>query len=180
MGSGMGLAMRLPVAFESQHDNRGGQGYRECFSSSCAMLARYWGKVLNDDSYNAVRRIYGDTTTAHSQIQALRVLGLQAHFWTNGTRVDLIRELQGGRPVAVGWLHRGPAHRPTGGHWSVLVGIDNEHRFLMHDPAGEPLLLSGGHIRGSNGAYVSGSWKNWLPRWEVEGPRSGWYVTARG
>ena len=39
----------LPVAWENQNDNASGTGYRECFSSSCAMLARYWGKVGSDD-----------------------------------------------------------------------------------------------------------------------------------
>ena len=39
----------LAVAWENQNDNASGTGYRECFSSSCAMLARYWGKVGSDD-----------------------------------------------------------------------------------------------------------------------------------
>ncbi|MFM7266472.1 MAG: hypothetical protein ACKOZW_12960 [Cyanobium sp.] len=38
----------LPVAWENQNDNASGSGYRECFSSSCAMLARHWGKVAGD------------------------------------------------------------------------------------------------------------------------------------
>ena len=50
----------LPVAWENQNDNASGTGYRECFSSSCAMLARYWGKVSSDDEYNAIRAKYGD------------------------------------------------------------------------------------------------------------------------
>ena len=53
----------LAVAWENQNDNASGTGYRECFSSSCAMLARYWGKVANDDEYNAIRAKYGDTTS---------------------------------------------------------------------------------------------------------------------
>lgn len=169
--------MHMQVAFESQNDNDSRTGYRECFSSSAAMLARYWGKVPDDDAYNLIRQRYGDTTSAAAQVRALRALGLQSHFWTNGSRKDLENEIRGGRPVGVGWLHRGRVTAPTGGHWSVLVGLDGDH-FVMHDPAGEPLLASGGHIRGSNGAYRRCSWRNFLPRWEVEGARTGWYLTC--
>jgi len=177
MGGPPELAMILPVAFESQHDNRTGTGWRECFSSSAAMLARFWGAVPSDDAYNLIRSRYGDTTGAAAQVRALRHLGLQAHFWTNGCRRDLENEIRGGRPVAVGWLHRGRVTEPGGGHWSVIVGLDGTH-FWMHDPAGEPLLMSGGHIRGSNGKERRCSWLNFLPRWEVEGPRTGWYLTC--
>lgn len=169
--------MFLEVPFETQHDNASRSGYRECFSSSAAMLARYWGAVPNDDAYNLVRRRYGDTTSAAAQVSALRSLGLMSHFWTNGSRKDLEREIRAKRPVGVGWLHRGRVTDPTGGHWSVVVGLDGDH-FFMHDPAGEPLLVSGGHIRGSNGAARRCSWKNFLPRWEVEGPQTGWYLTC--
>jgi hypothetical protein len=48
----------LPVPYEYQNDNASGTGYRECFSSSCAMIARYHGKVKNDDEYNAIRAKY--------------------------------------------------------------------------------------------------------------------------
>lgn len=169
--------MLLEVPFETQHDNASRSGYRECFSSSAAMLARYWGAVPNDDAYNLVRRRYGDTTSAAAQVSTLRSLGLKSHFWTNGSRKDLEREIRAKRPVGVGWLHRGRVTDPTGGHWSVVVGLDGDH-FFMHDPAGEPLLVSGGHIRGSNGAARRCSWKNFLPRWEVEGPQTGWYLSC--
>lgn len=170
--------IRLSVAFESQLDNRSGTGWRECFSSSCAMLARFHGRVRNDDEYNQIRRAYGDTTSASAQLQALRHLGLRSYFWTNGTRVDLLRELQAGRPVAVGWLHKGHVSNPSGGgHWSVAVGTW-DRGLLMHDPFGEALLLSGGYSWNTSGAYQHYSWKNWQPRWEVEGPRTGWYLTC--
>lgn len=169
---------KLAVPFESQLNNNSGQGFRECFSSSCAMLARFWGLVDSDDDYNRVRARYGDTTEAQAQVSALRGVGLRAHFWSSGRRTDLEREIRGGRPVAVGWLHRGHVSQPTGGHWSVVVGLADADSFWMHDPYGEPLLESGGFIRGSTGRYVRASWRNFLPRWEVEGPASGWYVTA--
>ncbi|NDD46583.1 MAG: hypothetical protein EBZ24_14675, partial [Synechococcaceae bacterium WB9_4xB_025] len=93
----------LAVKWQSQNDNKSGTGYRECFSSSCAMLARYWGKVSGDDAYNVIRARYGDTTSAEAQLAALRSLGLTANFATNGDRAALEAEIQAGRPVAVGW-----------------------------------------------------------------------------
>ena len=80
----------LPVAWENQNDNASGTGYRECCSSSCAMLARYWGKVASDDEYNAIRAKYGDRETLEEQINL-------------------------GQPVAVGWLHHGSVSAPSGG-----------------------------------------------------------------
>lgn len=169
----------LSVPFESQLDNASGSGGRECFSSSAAMLARFWGKVPSDDHYNRIRAKYGDTTDAAAQVGALRSLGLRSEFWTNGRREDLEREIMAGRPVAVGWLHRGDIQSPVGGgHWSVIVGLEPPTHLIMHDPAGEPLLIPGGHIRRSSGAGIRCSWQNFLPRWEVEGPRTGWYVTC--
>jgi ABC-type bacteriocin/lantibiotic exporter with double-glycine peptidase domain len=170
--------IRLSVAFESQLDNRSGSGWRECFSSSCAMLARFHGRVRSDDEYNQIRSGYGDTTSAQAQLQALRHLGLKSHLWTNGTRVDLLRELAAGRPVAVGWLHKGHISKPSGGgHWSVAVGTWQQG-VLIHDPYGEALLVTGGYVWGTSGAYLQYSWRNWQPRWEVEGPRTGWYLTC--
>lgn len=143
------------------------------------MLARYWGSIPSDGAFARIREKYGDTTDPAAQVRALRAIGLDAHFWTNGTRRDLENEIRGGRPVAVGWLHKGLTTRPSGGHWSVLIGLEPGDLFRMHDPFGEPRLRSGGHIPGSSGAAVLCSWAGFLPRWEVEGPRTGWYLTCR-
>jgi len=72
----------LKAKWQSQLDNRNGSGYRECFSSSCAMLTMFWGKVVNDDAYNKGRAQYGNTTSAEAQLAALRHLGLKADFHT--------------------------------------------------------------------------------------------------
>lgn len=171
--------VRIPVRFQSQLDNRSGQGWRECFTSSAAMLAIYWGAIASDDDFSRIRQRFGDTTEAAAQVRALRALGLQAHFWTNGSRAEIEKEVRMGRPVAVGWLHKGPLSRPHGGHWSVVVGLDGQNHFRMHDPAGEPLLSTGGHRSASSGAAVLCSWAGFLPRWEVEGPATGWFLTCR-
>ncbi|QNI68352.1 C39 family peptidase [Synechococcus sp. BMK-MC-1] len=169
----------LPVIWENQNDNASGSGYRECFSSSCAMLARYWGKVSGDDAYNVIRARYGDTTSAEAQLAALRSLGLTANFATNGDRAALEAEIQAGRPVAVGWLHHGPATALTGGgHWSVVIGFSSTHA-IHHDPNGEADLVQGGYTANTNGAAQHYSWTNWLPRWEADGPGSGWWLSCR-
>ena len=79
-GAGDGIINEkiLNVPYEYQLDNQSGTGYRECFSSTCAMIARYYGKVKNDDEYNKIRAKYGDTTSKDAQLAALRSMGLTA------------------------------------------------------------------------------------------------------
>jgi hypothetical protein len=168
----------LPVKWQSQLDNKSGTGYRECFSSSCAMLAMFWGKVVNDDAYNAIRAKYGDTTSAEAQLSALRSLGLKANFHTSGTPKALEQEIDAGRPVAAGWLHKGPVSAPSGGgHWSVVIGY-TEAAWIHNDPNGEALLVQGGYSKNTKGAGLVYSRKNWNPRW-MPGGSGGWYLTCR-
>lgn len=168
----------LKVPYQSQLDNKSGSGYRECFSSTCAMIAMFWGKVKNDDSYNAIRARYGDSTSGEAQLAALRSLGLKAEFRTDGTPEVLEKELAAGRPVGVGWLHHGtPAAPSGGGHWTCLIGM-TEAAWIMNDPNGEASLVTGGYTHNTNGAGLAYSKKNWNPRWMVGGT-GGWYLTAR-
>lgn len=169
----------LKVPYESQRDNASGTGYRECFSSSAAMVARFYGKVANDDAYNAIRQRFGDTTDAMAQVKALNSMGLTAQFRTNATPSLLETELLAGRPVMVGWLHHGPATRPTGGgHWSVVVGM-TPSAFIHNDPNGEADLVNGGYINAAGGRSIAYSRQNWLRRWLPDGPSSGWCITVR-
>ena len=169
----------LKVNWENQNDNASGTGYRECFSSSCAMIAKFYGKVKSDDEYNAIRGKFGDTTDSQSQLAALRSLGLQAMFVTNAAPGLLDLELRAGRPVAVGWLHHGPYNAPTGGgHWSVLIGFDLSH-WIHNDPNGEADLLAGGYTTNQNGAGVRYSRKNWDRRWLIDGASTGWCVLVK-
>jgi len=168
----------LTVKWQSQNDNKSGTGYRECFSSSCAMLAMFWGKVVGDDAYNAIRQKYGDTTSAEAQLAALRSLGLRADFHTNGNPAALEREIDAGRPVAVGWLHKGPVSSPSGGgHWSVVIGY-TDTAWIQNDPNGEAYLVGGGYANTTKGAGVVYSRKNWNPRW-MPGGSGGWYLTCK-
>ena len=168
----------LTVRWQSQLDNASGTGYRECFSSSCAMLAMYWGKVVGDDAYNAIRAKYGDTTNAQAQLSALRSLGLRADFHTDGNPKTLEREIDAGRPVAVGWLHKGHVSKPSGGgHWSVVIGY-TDATWIHNDPNGEAQLVGGGYANNTKGGGIVYSRKNWNPRWMVNGT-GGWYLTCK-
>lgn len=170
----------LNVPYFLQLDNASGQGYRECFSSSCAMLAAFHGKLKSDDEYNGIRRKYGDTTSLTAHLNALTSLGLKPAFSTKGTPDDLEKEVVSGYPVAVGWLHQGPRNKPSGGgHWSVIVGFTKTH-FIHNDPYGEADMVNGGYINHTKGKGISYSRGNWVPRWCIEGPGSGWYLTCRG
>lgn len=164
----------LAVPYEAQNDNASGTGYRECFSSSAAMLARFYGKITSDDAYNKFRAKYGDTTDSTAQVSALKALGLNARFVTNCTAAQLQAELDAGRPVLVGWLHKGPVTAPTGGgHWSVVIG-HSPTAFIHNDPYGEANLTTGGYANTTKGKAVTYSRSTWLKRWLVEGANSGW------
>ena len=168
----------LDVPYFYQNDNKSGTGYRECFSSSCAMLAAYYGRVKSDDEYNLIRQHFGDTTDLGAQLGALTKLGLSPSFKSNGTAKELEKLIDAGKPVAVGWLHKGPVTKPSGGgHWSVVIGYTPTH-FILHDPNGEASLVYGGYENQYDGKAVQYSRKNWLPRWEVDGAATGWYLTC--
>lgn len=166
----------LSVPYEYQNDNASGTGWRECMSSSCAMIARFYGKIRSDDAYNVVRSRYGDTTIQAAHIQALQSLGLRARFETHATVRMLESEILAGRPVAVGWLHHGPVSSPRGGgHWTVAIGF-TEKAIVHNDPNGEADLVHGGYLNHAKGKGISYSRKNWLPRWLPEGPSCGWAI----
>ena len=172
-------AVLLKVPYQSQLDNESGTGYRECFSSSCAMVAMYYGRVADDDEYNLVRAKYGDSTDAAAQVAALKELGLVAKFITNGTTFDLRRILDEGRPVPVGWLHKGPVGAPTGGgHWSVVIGYKTG-TWIVNDPNGEANLVPGGYAANKDGSNQQYSYKNFNPRWIVGGEGDGWYIDVK-
>lgn len=168
----------LTVPYFRQLDNESGHGYRECASSSAAMVAAFWGKVPTDDRYNEVRRKFGGTTSIDAQFRALQHLGLQVSFTQRATWAMVEQELGLGRPVCLPYLHQGPVSKPRGfGHWCVGIGIDADE-VAFHDPMGEPLLVSGGFVPGATGRSVRGSRRNFGRRWSPEGTGRGWMLTA--
>ena len=160
----------IPAPYFSQLLMDDGQGWRDCFSATCAMIAAYKGKVKGENEYNHIRQKYGDSTVAASQLSALTQLGLEATYRTNGTKADLCRLVDQGIPVGTGILHHGQASSPTGGgHWMLIVGYD-EHGVVALDPYGELDIAHGVWAQqGAGGNHVRYSWRNWLPRWEVAG-----------
>ena len=176
----------LPVKqYYPQTDSATGHGDRMCFSSTCAMAIKYLkpdalrGSNADDDYLRTVLK-YGDTTEYTAHIKACKDYGVTATFYKNGTKQGLINELKNGYPTATGILHRGHASHPTGGgHWMLLIG-DEGGKGIFHDPYGEMDNVNGGYVSvGSGGQGVKYSWVNWLKRWEVEGPRTGWFMTFR-
>ena len=173
------VANPLQVPYQSQNDNASGTGYRECFSSSMAMIAMYWGKVQNDDEYNRIRSKYGDTTDASAQLACLRSLGLDPSFVTNASTQTLQNEIDNGRPVGVGWLHHGTPSAPSGGgHWSVVIGY-YESGVIMNDPNGEANLVNGGYTSNLNGSGLKYSYKHWEPRWALPSKNDGWAMIVK-
>jgi hypothetical protein len=169
----------LKVPYFSQRDNASGQGHRECFSSSCAMVAAFYGRVRSDDEYNQIRARFGDTTSATAQAQALQSLGLKASFRQNVSLAELQSEIQAGRPLAVGWLHQGAFTKPSGGgHWSVVVGFVNGGT-THHDPFGMCDIVNGGYKSAQGGSYIQYGNQYWLPRWSVKGSADGWAMFVR-
>ena len=176
----------LPVKqYYPQTDSATDHGDRMCFSSTCAMAIKYLkpdalrGSNADDDYLRTVLK-YGDTTEYTAHIKACKDYGVTATFYKNGTKQGLINELKNGYPTATGILHRGHASHPTGGgHWMLLIG-DEGGKGVFHDPYGEMDNVNGGYVSvGSGGQAVKYSWVNWLKRWEVEGPRTGWFMTFR-
>jgi len=171
----------IQVPYEYQLDNASGTGYRECFSSTCAMIAKYYKRVKSDDEYNKLRSNYGDTTDSQSQLKTLESLDLNPQYLTNGTETLLEQELTAGRPVAVGWLHKGWLSAPSGGgHWSCCIGYTKKC-FIFNDPNGKADMRNGGYIshKALDGYKVKYSRKEWLNRWEVDGKGTGWCIVVR-
>jgi hypothetical protein len=133
-----------------------------------------------DDDYLRTVLKYGDTTSAQAQILAASNYNVRATFHRNGSLQSLRDRLLAGLPVPVGFLHHGPASAPRGGgHWALLIGL-TEHQGIFHDPYGELDVVNGGYPRrGVGGRNVSYPLRHWLPRWEVEGPNTGWFMDIR-
>lgn len=176
---------RLNVRHMIQLDN-GSEGYRQCFTTTCAMLLEYLrpgtlSGFNGDLEYLETVERYGDTTDSNAQIKALRSYGLDVDFIQNASWQTLEDQISKGFPVPCGWLHKGHVSSPSGGgHWSCVIGLD-DNGVIMNDPYGEAALVGGGYVDTwiTSGQAVRYSKKNWGPRWEVEGPGTGWAIIAR-
>ena len=134
-----GIPNVLNVPFFPQTDN-----YRDpertCNSSACAMALEYFkpgtlSGAKGDDAY--VRKVFsiGDTTDHSVQTKVLESYGIKSRFSYNLSFSDLDNELANGKPVVIGFFHRGPLSAPTGGHMAVVIGKRGED-YVMNDPYG--------------------------------------------
>ena len=173
----------LPVKYFWQQDN-GADGWRQCQTSSIAMCLNYLGVPgINDDvDYLKIVQKYGDTTLQSSHQQALKSLGVPARFKTDGSKQDLINRIDAGFPCPIGILHHGalPVPGPSGGgHYICLIGYTDDGKYaICHDPFGELSLVGGSWAATGqqDGKSVKYSWKNLLPRWDLNnGVKDGWW-----
>ena len=183
-----GIAQRAIVPYVHQLNFKR-NGHRRCLDASAAMLAIMYNRVHSADAYSEVRKRFGDTTDIKAQIRALRELKLNAEFRADGDAALVEAEIASGRPVMVGWLHRGNLLRgeppecgsQTCGHWSLIVGFEGaeqegDAQWVMHDPMGAPDMERGGHPNRYGGKNVRVPRSTFNQRWMVEGPGSGWVI----
>jgi len=183
-----GIAQKAVVPYVHQLDFNY-KGHRRCLDASAAMLALMYGKVKSAEEYGEVRKRFGDTTDVKAQVRTLRELGLHAEFRNDADGALVEAEIASGRPVLVGWLHKGNMLRGEPpvcsslncGHWSVIVGFEGtqstgDAQWVMHDPMGAPDIERGGHPNRYGGKNVKVQRGTFKQRWQVEGPGSGWVI----
>jgi len=182
----------LNVEYFPQWDSDGPEGYRQCFSSSNAMLLNYIkpNALVPTKDYQQKDDVYlyqhlelhagRDTTNPQSQVATLRELGLNVVFTDTCTWDMVDNQLKKGIPVPIGTLHKGPVDAPYGGHWMVIVGRSGDGKYyIVHDPAGELDLVNGGYHISNDGKAMKYSKVNLSKRWLNPGnPASGWAILA--
>lgn len=170
----------MNVRYQSQLDNavdrQGRRGYAQCFSTAAAMFAsNQLGRHVSDESYNRVRERIGDSTNPQVQVKALRQMGVNARFVQNADRETIREELAKGNAVPVGFLQKGTADRPHGGHWATIVGM-NDKGYIVNDPYGTLNVKNGAYDNG--GKHVVYPYADFDKRWQVEGKGTGWAMLA--
>ena len=150
------------------------------------MAAVYHGACTSENQYLNKFPYYGDSTDPNTHLRTLQHFGLNAKFITTGSIDDLKSEIDKGRPTPCGWLHHGTPSAPTGGgHYGCVVGYDPEtESWIVHDPYGDPNLVSGGWLHYNSihaggtvyGQHLRFSYQNWNPRWSVGDSTDGWYM----
>ncbi|MEO0434331.1 MAG: peptidoglycan-binding domain-containing protein [Cyanobacteria bacterium J06656_5] len=148
-------AFTLPVNHYAQIDNSGGEGPRECFMTSCTMLADYItnGRLRRErkekgfdepeDAY--FKYMDGDTTISSVHEKALKKMGIDAYFSDRASIKDVESALYCGIPVPIGTQYK------NSGHWVVVNG---------RGPKGWDILCPNG-IR-------DGKSSNWIQRFQNE------------
>jgi len=139
----------IPVKHYTQVDNTGGRGYRECFKTSCTMLADYvtkgkLSKLQKDRGLPEPEDVYqsymdGDTTEHATHKRALKKLGIDAYFTNTVSIADVEKSLDLGIPVPIGVKYKGH------GHWVLVNG---------RGPSGWDVLCPNGIRDGATDTWI--------------------------
>jgi Peptidase_C39 like family len=113
-----------------------------CSCSSTDAFGNFFipGMTATDDDY--IDRFfdgkYGDTTDHTAHVRCCEEeFGLLTEYREDFTFDLLDKELEAGRPVIMGILHRGPTHAPSGGHVVVCRGRTADgSKYWFMDPYG--------------------------------------------
>ena len=165
--------------------NHGDEGWRLCFTASCAMAAHHADPSISIDEYYARRPKYGDSTDPSAQIRTLQSFGLECKYVQIGSVAKLKEQIQLGYCCPVGILHHSHYTSPSGGgHWQLALGTFEDSEgggVICHDPYGRLSEIDGGYPEtgGTYGKYVKYHWKYWTPRWSVSNDSDGWGMGIR-
>lgn len=160
-----------------QQDN-GPEGWRQCQSSSIAMILKYLGVPGIEDDKDYLKYVlkHGSSAARDPHYLALKELKVHADFRQNLDAQDIKEQIDKGLPVSVGILHHGHVSSPIGGgHFIVITGYSDTF-WLVQDPYGELDLVNGvwtsqGAEAGKNQHY---SFENLNKRLFVSGDSDGW------
>lgn len=170
------------------------QRERTCFSSTAAMALEFLkpGTLKGpngDDQYLGRLLVHEDSTSAAAQVAALASYGVKARLVTDADFRLVEEQIDQGRPVGIGFIHRGPVNNPEpscDGHWILAIGY-TPSALIVNDPYWEADLVSGETIR-RDSFGVAYSRKNLGRRWMVErvgglwryAPGQGWALVFKG
>jgi hypothetical protein len=168
----------LNVPFYPQTDNYALPD-STCNSSACAMCLEFLkpGSLppgpKGDDAYLRKVLALGKSTDHSVQTRVLQSYGVNSVFRYDLSFADLDRELIAGRPVVIGFLHRGPESAPSGGgHMIVVRGKTDSGDYWINDPYGN--LYENYVTPVANGRQVIYRKSTLEKRWTVKHPKDGW------
>lgn len=184
--------IKLDVPYFMQLDNDPtvfGPGWRQCNTTSNAMLADYLlkGKLSEtakaksysepESLYMRLVARYGDTIDHVAQTKALKDLGIDSYFSRSLSPQDLMLSLSHGIPVVVGFAYKGS------GHICCVAGHDPARKvYLVHDPYGIRHGASDSYDVGARADFDPYSYATMQQIYWDMGGEAGWgrIVTAVG
>lgn len=166
----------LKVRHYSQRDNNHPEWWRQCNSSTHAMLLNFLkpGSLPDvsdaDDKYfcNHIEP-FGDTTDWAVHTRALEGFGIRSEFRTNLDFDDLDRSLELGYPIPIGVYHKGTIQNPAGGHVLLIIGKKGDN-YIANDPWGYGFLYD--DHKGTGVEYPAAP--SLERRWLTDGDKTGW------